>query len=209
MQPIDQCLTATTLATSRTQGTRIFSHRINPVTTTPIMSLPNYEDNPSVRTSPSNASRHHQRTHHIVIASQPPATLESVTRCLTRSAICPPRSYHHQTALSPMSAMTYLGLCISIEPTFAAILIFIYIVYSRGTRRHLQIEDSQVEIFSALTLLTLSLHIESKIDPHIEPTYKLRHCFLSQTTPTGLGRNLPHIGDNKNIARGGLPAPAI
>ena len=167
MQPIDQCLTATTLATSRAQGTRIFSHRINPVTTTPIMSLPNYEDNPdyedtpSVRTSPSNASRPHQRTHHIVIASQPPATLESVTRCLTRSAICPPRSYHHQTALSPMSAMTYLGLCISIEPTFAAILIFIYIVYSRGTRRHLQIEDSQVEIFSALTLLNSSLHIES------------------------------------------------
>ena len=158
MQPIDQCLTATTLATSRTQGTRIFSHRINPVTTTPIM----MRRTPSVRTSPSNASRPHQRTHHIVIASQPPATLESVTRCLTRSAICPPRSYHHQTALSPMSAMTYLGLCISIEPTFAAILIFIYIVYSRGTSRHLQIEDSQVEIFSALTSLTLSLHIVSK-----------------------------------------------
>ena len=123
---------------------------------------PDYEDTPSVRTSPSNASRPHQRTHHIVIASQPPATLESVTRCLTRSAICPPRSYHHQTALSPMSAMTYLGLCISIEPTFAAILIFIYIVYSRGTHRHLQIEDSQVEIFSALTLLNSSLHIVLK-----------------------------------------------
>ena len=182
MQPIDQCLTATTLATSRTQGTRIFSHRINPVTTTPIM----MRRTPSVRTSPSNASRPHQRTHHIVIASQPPATLESVTRCLTRSAICPPRSYHHQTALSPMSAMTYLGLCISIEPTFAAILIFIYIVYSRGTRRHLQIEDSQVEIFSALTLLNLSLHIESKIDSHIEPTYKLRHCFSLTNNSNGV-----------------------
>lgn len=48
-------------------------------------------------------------------------TIESVTRCLTLSSPPLPRSYHHQAALSPTTTNAYLGLCISIEPTFVVI----------------------------------------------------------------------------------------
>jgi hypothetical protein len=48
-------------------------------------------------------------------------TIESVTRCLTLSTPPLPRSYHHQAALSPTTTNAYLGLCISIEPTFVVI----------------------------------------------------------------------------------------
>ena len=48
-------------------------------------------------------------------------TIESVTRCLTLSTPPLPRSYHHETALSPTTTNAYLGLCISIELTFVVI----------------------------------------------------------------------------------------
>ena len=63
----------------------------------------------------------------------PPAKQESVTRCLTFSALLLSRSYHHQTALSPTTTNAYLGLCISIELLFAVIPIYIYNIGTLGT----------------------------------------------------------------------------